>query len=260
MTAPQIVKPITRHPPALAVAVPKSAPAPGDGADYPDAYDLCPIDSMLQYIPQSYMQWALTNWYGDDPMTLIASGMFIYYQTDAGLARVGPDVYVIPGVSSRPLRRSYFMWEEERVPIFALEVVSVSNYRRDTGFKRALYQSWGVLEYWLYDPNSDRARPLLTPPLQGFVLSSGGSYAEIAVEYDGATGLYRGLSRVLGLELRGNREWFRFINPATGEALPDPWESEQGRLAEREGRLAAEARARQLEAEVRRLRGGPETP
>ena len=71
---------------------------------------------------------------------------------------------------------------------------------------------------------------------------------------------------MLGLELRGNREWFRFINPATGEALPDPWESEQGRLAEREGRLAeregrlaAEARARQLEAEVRRLQGRPET-
>ena len=75
----------------------------------------------------------------------------------------------------------------------------------------------------------------------------------------------------MGLELRGNREWFRFVNPATGEALPDPRESElgrlaeregrlaerEGRLAEREGRLAAEARARRLEDEVRRLRGGP---
>ena len=266
MTAPRTVKTLPRPAPA-------PVPAPGEGWDYPDAYDVCPIDSMLQYIPQSYMQWALTNWYDGDPMTLIASGMFIYYNTDDGPARVGPDVYVIPGVSSSPLRRSYFMWAEERTPVFALEVVSVSNYRRDTGFKRELYQDWGVQEYWLYDPNSDRARPLLTPPLQGFALA-GGRYEAIAVEYDADSGMYRGSSSVLGLELRGNREWFRFVNPATGEALPDPRESElgrraeregrlaerEGRLAEREGRRAAEARARQLEDEVRRLRGGPGKP
>ena len=258
-------------------APPSSLSVPDDdGVFYPDAWDVCPIDTMLQYIPQSYMQWALTNWYDADPMTLVASGMFIYYEQGNTRASVGPDVYVIPGVSRDTPRRSYYMWREGRIPTFALEVVSLSNYRRDTGYKRELYRSWGVDEYWLYDPNRDQLRPLLATPLQGLRLVAG-RYEDIPVSYDPASGMYQGSSRVLGLDLRGNREWFRFINPATGEALPDPLELEQARAAaesqrdaesqaraaaenqrdaERAARAAAEAHNRELQDEIRRLREG----
>ena len=67
--------------------------------------------------------------------------------------------------------------------------MSLSNYRRDTGYKRELYRSWGVAEYWLYDPNRDTPRPLLTPPLQGLRLVDG-HYADIPVVYDPASGMY----------------------------------------------------------------------
>ena len=274
---------ILKMPPPSPLSVPDD-----DGVYYPDAWNVCPIDTMLEYIPQSYMHWALTHWYDDDPMTLVASGMFIYYEQGNNRASAGPDVYVIPGVSRDTPRRSYFMWREGQVPTFALEVVSLSNYRRDTGYKRELYRSWGVAEYWLYDPNRDQLRPVLTPPLQGLRLVDG-RYEDIPVVYDPASGMYQGFSRVLGLDLRGNREWFRFINPATGEALPDPLESEQGRQAaetqrdterqaraaaetqrdaerqaraaaeaqrdaERQARAAAETRNRELQDEIRRLR------
>ena len=192
--------------------------------------------------------------------------MFIYYQSGDAQASVAPDVCIIPGVASAPQRRSYFMWLERQVPVFCMEVVSPSTYNNDTGFKRELYQSWGVLEYWLYDPNHDQ--PLLTPPLQGYRLANG-RYEPIPVAYDRQVDAYRGDSAVLDWELRGNREWFRFFDSSNGEYILDLEESEQARLAERDARLAerdarlaerdarlaAEARIRSLEAEIRRLRG-----
>ena len=45
-------------------------------------------------------------------MTLVASGIFIYYEQRNSQASVGPDVYVIPGISRDTPCRSYFMWRE----------------------------------------------------------------------------------------------------------------------------------------------------
>ena len=245
---------------------PSRPPEPDDGVFYPDAHDVLPVESMLHFSPQAYMQTALQARYADDPNILVASQMFIYYQSGDAQASVAPDVCIIPGVASAPQRRSYFMWLERQVPVFCMEVVSPSTYNNDTGFKRELYQSWGVLEYWLYDPNHDQ--PLLTPPLQGYRLVNG-RYEPIPVAYDRQVDAYRGDSAVLDWELRGNREWFRFFDSSNGEYILDLEESEQARLAERDARLAerdarlaerdarlaAEARIRSLEAEIRRLRG-----
>lgn len=253
MTTPHIVETETWRPPPADELSPLYVPD-DDGICYPSAFDLSAIDTMIQYLPQSYMQWALTNWF-DDPMTLVASGMFIYYRQGIVSARVGPDVYVIPGADRDRPRRSYFRWHEGLLPSFVLEVLSTSNHQRDTGFKRGLYESWGVPEYWLYDPNYDLERPLLDPPLQGLRLVEG-RYADIPVAYDRESGLYRGHSAALGLDLRANWEEFRFVNPATGEALPDYVESERGRRAAEARAEAAEAHAQQLAEELRRLRGG----
>ena len=92
-----------------------------------------------------------------------------------------------------------------------------------------------------YDPNSDLDRPLLTPPLQGLRLGADGRYASIPVEYDAEGGFYRVVSETLGLELHGNREWFRFYDPLAGAYLPASPELQASRDAERSGRLAAEA-------------------
>lgn len=78
---------------------------------------------------------------------------------------------------------------------------------------------------------------------------------------------------MLGLELWWDNEDLRFRDPATGEFLPSPEEPREAMLAaeaeraargiaeaqvesERAARAAAEARLAEMEAELRRLRGG----
>ena len=148
--------------------------------------------------------------------------MFIYYEQGNPRVSVAPDVYVIPNVGSA-LRRSYFLWLEHEVPTFAMEIASSSTYRNDGGFNRRLYESWGVQEYWRYDPGGG----LFTPLLQGYQLVDG-RYPPIEVEEDAERGECRGFSLLLGLELHSRVEWFRFLDPATGQFLPNHQELLQG--------------------------------
>ncbi len=243
--------------PATAKSLPARPPEPDDGIDYPYGPDALPVKSMYQFVPQAYMQSALETWL-DDPTTLVASQMFIYYEPGNPRVSVAPDVYIIPNVGSA-LRRSYFLWLEHEVPTFAMEIASSSTYRNDGGFKYRLYESWGVQEYWRYDPEGG----LFTPLLQGYRLVDG-RYAPIPVAVDAERGECRGFSPLLGLELHGRVEWFRFLDPTTGQFLPNRQELlqeqqeliqkrqelEQDRDAERAARIAAEARIRQLEAQL----------
>ncbi len=243
--------------PATAKSPPIRPPEPDDGVDYPHAPGALPIKSMFQFVPQAYMQSALETWL-DDPTTLIASNMFIYYEPGNTRASVAPDVYIIPNVGSA-LRRSYFLWLEHEIPTFAMEIASSSTYRNDGGFKYRLYESWGVQEYWRYDPEGG----LFTPLLQGYRLVDG-QYAPIAITVDAEGGGCQGFSPLLGLELYARVGWFRFLDPATGQFLPnrqelvrerqelvrEHQELAQDRDAERAARIAAEARIRQLEAQL----------
>ena len=223
MTAPQIARSRAARP-----------PEPDDGVYYPTPCEVLPPEGMIHFVPQSYMQSALETWLEDDE-TLVASQMFIYYEPGNPRVSVSPDVYVIPNVGS-DLRRSYFLWLEHEVPAFAMEVTSPSTHRRDREFKRDLYESWGVLEYWQYDPYGI----YLTPLLQGHRLVDG-RYQPIPVEVAPDGSLCIGYSEFLKLELRARREWFRFRDPMTGRLISNRQESErEWRVAEHR-RLEAES-------------------
>lgn len=229
MTAPQIARSLAARP-----------PEPDDGVYYPMACEVLPPEGMIHFVPQSYMQSALETWV-EDPETLVASQMFIYYEPGNPRISVSPDVYVIPNVGS-DLRRSYFLWLEHEVPAFAMEVASPSTHHRDREFKRDLYESWGVLEYWQYDPYGIH----LTPLLQGNRLVDG-KYQPILVEVAPDGSLCIGYSEFLKLELRARREWLRFRDPVTGEFIRNRLEmerefreSERARFAAERERFAAE--------------------
>ena len=215
-------------------------PVPDDGVEYPDANDVLPVKSMIHFVPQIYMQSALETWL-DDTDTLVAGQMFIYYEPGNPRACVAPDVYIIPRVGNVP-RNSYFLWLEHETPTFAVEISSPTTYRNDLGSKADLYASWGVQEYWQYDPQGR----LLSPLLQGSQLVNG-RYQPMPVEVDPDGGRCVSYSPLLKLEMHARRDWFRFRNPGTGQFLRNLQESErqiqlidQGRLAAEQGRLAAE--------------------
>ena len=71
---------------------------------------------------------------------------------------VEPDLFVVPRMDGR--RATHF--EEVQRLVLAVEVISPSTARADRYRKRYLYQSEGVAEYWIVDPDArfvERWRP-----------------------------------------------------------------------------------------------------
>ena len=174
-----------------------------------------------------------------------------------------PDCLVSFGVdfSSEEISsvNGYVINEIGKPPDFVLEVASQTTGRRDYIDKRAIYSGFRVAEYWRFDHTGGRYHDVA---LAGDRLV-GDRYEPIPVE-TGSDGIIRGHSAALQLELHWFQGRLRFLNPATGEYLPDLTETKAQRDAaerreaeERAARLAAEARVRELEAELNRRQ--PET-
>ncbi len=210
-------------------------PTPNDGVYYPESDGEPVVESEFQYIPATYAASALTTFYAESPDIHVTGNMFIYYKAGDAAMSVAPDIYVTPNLDKRP-RISYFMWLEKQVPMFIMEVTSNSTWREDIGLKRDLYESWGVEEYWMYDPTRETR---LDPLLQGFRLVDR-AYRPIQIEVDPDSGLCRGLSSALNLELHGRQDWFRFFNPSTGEYIANLSESLAARAVAEEARMMAE--------------------
>ena len=144
---------------------------------------------------------------------------------------------------------AYVISEQRKPPDFVLEIASRSTGRADTDEKRAAYANLGIAEYWRFDE---------TGQYHGSRLAGDrmvdGRYEpiEIAVLPDGNLS---GYSAVLGLELHWTNGSLGWHDPDTGDHIATFDTEREGRLAERQARLQAEAKVRELEEEVQRLRG-----
>ena len=208
-----------------------------DPVHYPIDDDEPLAESEYQLFPITYAHAALTAWFEADPTTWVGSDMFLYYEEGVPARVVTPDVFVVTNTHKRHKRDIFQTWVEGRVPEFVLEIMSRTSVHNDRVTKYELYERLGVREYWLYDPTEDG---LLLPRLRGNVLH-GREYRSAEVEEE--SGMYVGVSEVLGLELRAAGDWFRFFDPASGEYLPDSRENQRARV-EAERALSVERRAR----------------
>jgi Uma2 family endonuclease len=158
--------------------------------------------------------------YAGRPDTQVSGNNFVYYVEGDRRKVVSPDVYVVFGVPKRP-RDTYMVWKEGgKYPDLVFEYTSLSTRRADERSKRALYEAWGVSEYFLFDPKGE----YLQPRLQGFRLQDA-RFVPIPME---AGRLY---SARLELELVTVGEHLRFYDPAAGEWLRTYAEAETERLA-----------------------------
>ena len=201
---------------------------------------------------------------GNPETTIVKAELFLAND------RRGPDVDfripdlliafdVDPGLYE--LNNGYVVSEQGNPPDFVLEIASPSTRAADNGAKRNFYARHGVVEYWRFDeddgPGSVR--------LAGDRLVDG-VYQPIDIE-ELPGGVLQGYSPALDLYLRWERGELRWHDPATGrhiatfesqrEALIDEREArataEAERNAEREARMAAEARVRELEGRLGQL-------
>ena len=150
----------------------------------------------------------------------------------------------------------YIVSEQGKPPEFVLEIASPGTRVEDNTVKRDFYARHEVLEYWRFDEEDGPNRTRLA----GDRLAQG-AYQPIPIDTL-PDGRLRGHSAVLNLILEwhdGNLNW---IDPATEEHIPTFEQERKAKLQaetresqERQARLQAETRNRELEEELRRLRG-----
>jgi hypothetical protein len=71
----------------------------------------------------------------------IGGDMFWYYEEGSPQKRLAPDVFVAFGVTTAE-RRSWLMWEEQKVPEVVFEITSRSTRAEDLGKKRDCTNGW----------------------------------------------------------------------------------------------------------------------
>ena len=154
-----------------------------------------------------------------------------------------PDLYIAfdadPDLYQR--QNGYIIADQGKPPDFVMEIASASTRPVDDGAKRIDYADLGIGEYWRFDQRVLSSRPCLS----GDRLEDG-VYVPLPIQEAGE-GRLRGYSEALGVYVCWEEGVLRWFDPVGNRYLTTFQE-------EREARVAAEARAIQLEQEVRRLR------
>ena len=230
-----------------------------DGMPLPDGETQSPIFVAIMGM--------LRGFFGKVRGARVNGDTFIYFIEGDNRRSVSPDCYVALGLSDESIasiegRNSYLVWEVGKPPDFVLEIGSESTGRVDTGSKRDIYAEIGVPEYWRYDPTG---RDYYGEPLVGERLVDG-EYARLPLRYE-EDGSIWSHSEALNLDLRWLDGELRFRDSVSGNWLLS-YEEQQGRAEEAEaranleaaraeeeraGRLTAEVRVAELEAELRRM-------
>ena len=217
-----------------------------DGQPLPDGETQGPVFQEL--VP------TLRSRYASQPRTRVNGNTFIYYERGNPRRSISPDCYVVfdVDVDTIEYHNTCRIWAVGKPPDFALEIASKHTADRDLTEKRVLYAQIGIGEYWRYDPTPDSE--FYGEPLVGERLVNG-EYQRLPIVVDDE-GRPRGRSPTLELDLVWESDGrLRFHDPATGEWLRTFDETLAELADERAARAAAEARAAELEAELRRLRG-----
>ena len=150
-------------------------------------------------------------------------------------------------------QNGYSIHDQGKPPDFVLEIASVTTPNLDITDKRRDYASFGIPEYWRFDPTGGKR---YDRPIAGDRLAEGidqpVEIRQIAPEH------LHGHSGVLKLDLCWDHGQLRWFDPAAQSHLLTFDEErvariaeQEARISEREARLAAEARVRELEAQLR---------
>lgn len=248
-----------------------------DAAEIP-WYDLIPEvpeppeDGMQQDDVITLVKAILMAFFAEDPTVLVfGPSVNLIYDSATPGSFIVPDCCVVLGVDTEAIRRdrrSYRIDEWGQTPVFVLEVASESTASRDLGEKREIYALMGAQEYWRLDVTGG---DYYGEPLVGERLVNG-EYARFELRRE-ANGDVWSRSEVLGVDfywrmddkgygifLLRNSETGEWLNDLSGEiaahakAEAARQEAEVARAQERDARLAAEQRNRELQAELERLR------
>jgi Uma2 family endonuclease len=224
--------------------------------ELPDSDDT-PVDNELQDLIPGLLKATLAMAWPERMDWFFGVDMGIYHDPD--LPPIVPDGFLSLGVErfyDPNLRPSYVLWEEKKLPILVLEVVS-QTYRGEYSTKKAEYARLGILYYVVYNPFRRRK-----PRLEVYKLVN-----NIYEFQDGNPVWLPEISLGIGMEqgtyLGIPREWMYWYNQQ-GQKLLTPEEDkklaqQKAQLAEQKAQLAeqkaqlAEQKAQLLQERLRSL-------
>ena len=196
---------------------------------------------------------------GNTETTIVKSDLYLALdRRGSGAPFRVPDLLIAFNADPELYERNngYVVSEQGKPPDFVLEIASPGTRAEDNTVKRDFYARHEVVEYWRFDDEDGPNRTKLA----GDRLAHG-AYQPIPIDTL-PDGRLRGSSAVLNVILEwhdGNLNW---IDPVTGEHIPTFQQEREAKLQaetresqERQARLQAETRNRELEEELRRLRG-----
>ena len=208
--------------------------------DLPDSDDT-PVDNQLQHLIPGLLEAILALIWSERMDWFFGVDMGIYYEPDE--PAIVPDGFLSVGVLriiDEDLRLSYVLWEEEKVPILILEIVSQKR-RGEYTKKKQCYAQMGVLYYVIYNPLRKRKPRLEVYQLEEgeYILQSGEPVwlAELKLGIGRDRGTYQGITR----------EWLYWYDQQ-GKCYPTPEE----RILEAQQQIReAQQRAQRLEERLR---------
>jgi len=181
-----------------------------------------------------------------DRSPVVLADQFLYYAQGFPRLRVAPDVMVIFDIPQVPYD-NYKIWEFGRVPSVVFEISSAGTQTQDREYKKTLYESLGICEYWLFDPKGE----WIAEKLRGYQLLQHDSEQDPRYE-----AIVDRCSNELGLRLEVEGNMLAFYRRDTEEKLLPPQElsialEEQTSIATQE-RLRAEHESQRAEQEHQR--------
>ena len=168
--------------------------------DLPDSDDT-PVDNQLQHLIPGLLEAILALIWSERMDWFFGVDMGIYFIPDE--PAIVPDGFLsigVPRIIDSDLRLSYVLWEEKKVPIMVLEVISQTR-RGEYTQKKEDYAEMGILYYVIYNPLRKRK-----PRLEVYQLEEG-EYQLLAGEPVWLSEISLGIGREEGIYQGITREW-----------------------------------------------------
>ena len=206
--------------------------------------DSPPRDDMQNslYLDRPAHQAAFEEHLGHHESTMVLSEIPVRWTPSQQAGHRIPDLLVAFGVDrgQAVTQNGYSIRDLGKAPDFVLEVASVRTAENDVTGKRQDYEAFGIPEYWRFDPTGGRR---YDAPLAGDRMVEGAYQPVEIVEVEPEH--LHGHSDILGLDPCWDHGQLRWYDPEAGRHL-------RTFIEEKEGRIAAEERVRELEEELRR--------
>ena len=222
----------------------------------------------VQHLGENGNLHHLAQYLGNPGTTIVSGERYIVPEPGTPASqRISPDMMISFDADPALYRQdnAYVISRQGKPPDLVLEIASRRTGRHDVENKPARYAALGISEYWRFDETGE----FHGTKLAGDRLVED-RYEPIPIE-EVSDGVLQGYSAVLNLYVRWERGDLRWHDPQTGQEIPTFQQErearlaeekarlaeqearlaeQEARLAEQEGRLAAEARVRELEAEL----------